>query len=878
MNIIYNPFFEKHQYINLENNAVLMDTQILSTQGLIDFLELRLGLHHPTPTALEREVRYCNLLKQYIDEHTDCVLAESFRLAELSVAKSCLAWRDDLVLYGWNTTSPAPTERFKILQAIEEEFAKDDVSLASRLTAIKAALNTLPNILNGITIQLMIPRNLLPPYIQSLLKLIGGAQIIEPENVSIDPSKVEIWHFKTDTQAYQYLATMKENFDLWINRENKTLDNWMRVAGQKTTGSVVNSASDPMQMLLLLTARMMARPLQLKSFIDYLLLPYHPLDRKLRRELAKTAANEGGYYNEKCSGIINDYLAKLSEKEDSTEKKILAEREKLQRLMPDQSPAKDTNIPVENIKATYQELSDWAIRRAIMERKAEPANEQLASQLLTLDQQIQQLMMLVNNYANSSCKIEDLEQWVATVIMQNSTEQYPALAGCQEVIYSPADMVNPAPSVMWIHPALEDAQALSLGWLTAVERKACEESKSMQLWDKTSERQARNCCLLNPLRAKEKTTFVIFDTYQGAKANASSLLQKIEAIAADKSVIVSKLDKELSKLKKKTITPINNKIDTDYIKLEATDKIIMREKESASALDLMINHPLDYLMNYVVDIRPNSTTQPADLKTITGKTAHATLEKLLKGYIPGTKISDEQYAEAFDTSVLECGALLLQEENQLALRQLRLRLRECVNHLMDILEVNHLSVVECEAEKNQKLGFLDADDIDISGFIDCQLKDKDGNPVVFDFKWTSSKSFHINLLKENRSIQLAIYRELINKESDKEVEKVAYFLMPEGRLYSTSQFEGKYCHQITPENAENLMKKIRNSYAYRRKEIVSGKIETTEATAATEFDYVKNNADENLVPLKMDIKKDGNGKGKETNRFTDFAFLLTKKK
>ena len=43
MLIIYNPFFEKHQYVNLENNSVLMDTQILSTQGLIDFLELRLG-------------------------------------------------------------------------------------------------------------------------------------------------------------------------------------------------------------------------------------------------------------------------------------------------------------------------------------------------------------------------------------------------------------------------------------------------------------------------------------------------------------------------------------------------------------------------------------------------------------------------------------------------------------------------------------------------------------------------------------------------------------------------------------------------------------------------------------------------------------------
>ena len=192
--------------------------------------------------------------------------------------------------------------------------------------------------------------------------------------------------------------------------------------------------------------------------------------------------------------------------------------------------------------------------------------------------------------------------------------------------------------------------------------------------------------------------------------------------------------------------------------------------------------------------------------------------------------------------------------------------------------MNHLSVVECEAEKNQKLGFLDKEDIDIEGFIDCQLKDKEGNPVVFDFKWTSSKTYYQELLQENRSIQLAIYRELINKESEKKVKKVAYFLMPEGQLYSTSQFEGKYCHKIDPENTEDLLEKVKNSYAYRRKEIESGKIETTEATAATEFDYVKNNADENLVPLKMDIKKDGNGKGKETNRFTDFAFLLTKKK
>ena len=196
----------------------------------------------------------------------------------------------------------------------------------------------------------------------------------------------------------------------------------------------------------------------------------------------------------------------------------------------------------------------------------------------------------------------------------------------------------------------------------------------------------------------------------------------------------------------------------------------------------------------------------------------------------------------------------------------------------EFLEKNNLNVVSCEAEKNQKLGFWDdEDDIDICGYVDCQLKDNEGNPIVFDFKWTSSEKYYRSLLQENRSIQLAIYRALINKESREKVQRLAYFLMPEGRLYSTSSFEGEYCHKIDPVSTEDLLEKVKNSYTYRRKEIELGKIETTEATTTCEFDYVSDTEKKNLVPLKTDIKRDGKGKGKELNRFTDYAFLLTKK-
>ena len=874
MKIIYSPFFEGHQYVALDANSVLMETCILSTQGLIEWLELHLGLHTTMPTAIEREIRYHELLKAYISKHPDCILAESFDLASLSVTKTCLKWRDELALYGWDANVPAPTQRLQVLQAVEQEFAKSDVCLASRVATIKEALSKQPTVLAGSTIQLMIPRPWLPPYIQSILELLSNVEITEtsvkePAHIL---DKVEIWQFANEHQAYQYIVTMEEKYDVWINRDNKLLDNWLHMSGGTTTGSTVESDTDPIQTLLLLTARIMDRPLQLKSLVDYLMLPVHPLDWKLRRTLAEKAAEKGGYYNDECRAEKETYLSNIEAAD-----KQAKERKKIVAFLPIETPSSDPNIPIWEVKERFGALQNWAAKRAHYEGTKEQVNEQLVSQLMLQCEQISYLLQLVENHQESYCTIEDLEQWIKGLMAKNSSLQYLPLAGCQEVIKSSADVVDAPKKLLWLHPEQQDTRKLSLTWLTTIERQAL--AKVMKLWSVDAERQAYNAALLNALRATEKITLVITDKYQGAKAVASSLVLRLKALY-DKTDGKKKRPlvecKDLSGLTKTEVEAIDNRIQDNYIQLEATDKIQLRDKESASALDNIINHPLDYVMKYVAKIAPQASTQAAEISKIKGTTAHAILEELLMPFEEWKKkVTDTAlYEQIVEKNILAYGAPLLQADMQLELKQMKRELRRCVENLKELLESNNLRVVACESNLNDTIGLksIDGEDITITSYIDCLLEDADGKPIVFDFKWTSSKSYYQSLLKENKSLQLAIYEAIVNKHTDKKVERVGYFLMPEGRLYSTSAFKGKNCEDIKPDNMDDLLEKIKNSYRFRCQEILAGKIETAEATDSNEFAYADQTESKNLVPLKIERKK-----GKKINMFSDFGFLLSKK-
>ena len=74
--------------------------------------------------------------------------------------------------------------------------------------------------------------------------------------------------------------------------------------------------------------------------------------------------------------------------------------------------------------------------------------------------------------------------------------------------------------------------------------------------------------------------------------------------------------------------------------------------------------------------------------------------------------------------------------------------------------------------------------------------------------------------------------------------------MPEGQLYSKETFEGDFCHNIAPNNYNNIVEQIKNSVKYRKAQLGRGVVETM-----GEYDnlaYVTSTEECNLYPLQKE--------------------------
>ena len=89
---------------------------------------------------------------------------------------------------------------------------------------------------------------------------------------------------------------------------------------------------------------------------------------------------------------------------------------------------------------------------------------------------------------------------------------------------------------------------------------------------------------------------------------------------------------------------------------------------------------------------------------------------------------------------------------------------------------------------------------------------------------------------------------MLSRQEKNGVERVAYFLMPDARLYSKEEFKGRFCTQIAASNDNDIVKQLNNSILYRKEQLSSGIVETN--GLFTDLQYVKDTNEKNLYPLK----------------------------
>lgn len=908
MKLFYSPHYTGHVYTGLENaeNGILFDTETVSTQGLLDRIKLHAGIRRKIKPQGERFVAYYKAMSAYMKDTRDSVFMESFNTDPLKTAEQCLAWRDAIAAAGWNAGTSAQSARLAALQGIEKHFTggkdgkKENISLAEEIFAITEEIKAGCPLPQNLKIQMPFEPDILPPAERGLLQALQDRNVkitliprrkdkgtnldritalLEGKNESSNNGKnaereitlaenddtFKIWHFADRTESMKYLSTLPAaSFNVWINENNQELDSWLKLAGKPAAGSEYSGVPQTAQMLIT-GLSIFYRPLNIINLVEWLNMPYSPIDRDFRKELAKAITNECGYINQQCRDVMVKYTEKAA---------------KAKYLIPDIDDSDRIPLLKDIIIFTEKIYSHCRQKSAMLADK-----QAMQAQFAEAAAQCELLFLLYEGSDPAKPIMEkELDSIISMLYRNKNYAEYSAEAGTMNLVSSPACFAASPENVIWCgYYGFEEPKS-RYSFLSIKEKNELADT-GLELWEEEKERCLMRECRLLPFKTAKKLTLVIADKQGTAdfiknadyirlekyftdeetkelKQNFRHHIKEMsennyreELIVSEPEIIDNRMEKQDNAQEEK-----NNaapKSYSDCIKFERTDLIEWRGHESYSSLDSLINHPIDYAFERLAGISPSGLAALPDIQTMKGTVAHKVIEILFspKPDIPESgKISyiENQLCnldKIINAAVQEKGGLLFLKKNKIEYQRFAEELKNCINVLLKIMEKNSLSVIGMEQMlEDENMGFNPQ--IQIKVFADMVLIDHNGDIFLFDFKFSSSKTWHKSRLEENKSIQLALYKKMLEHKYPGKTVKTAYFIMPYAILFSADEIKG--AESINEKRQTDILTEIRNSYSYRVQQINSGNIESADGLKQEDIQYAIDTENKNLFPLEFD--------------------------
>lgn len=910
-------------YMGMKAQPMQMDVQLTDIGLLLDFLELRLGLHTTPVSEADRLVGYYKSVHAYMQAHAsdaDNQLYASYKVSPLATSREMLHWRDALAACGWNKDSVAPSKRLKVLQGVEHLFAEKHLpDVGIRQAAIARRLRARKGLLRDVTFVLPFDIDLLHPALKELFRLAeaDGAQLERlalpaitgndnlaklkrlltsetTDGVTLDATddSVRIWHFDDDMESEEYLAMMPDDaFDVCIHPAPKLTDNYLHMMGRPVTGSSVSNSAPQIIQLFFTGVAMLARPLNIGALLQWLYAPLHPLPSHFRYRLAERLARTGGWLPESkegghsdCYQMVREWTEGKQEAEGGQPidaKERAARQWKASIFLPDFEGGSATTISLRVLHTFLTELGGWGRQRAAIIAGEHPDDLRIP-QLARLSELCDTLNDLTDDLEpTAEVAYSEIEKHMACLYEPSEFVQYRAQAASRFTVATPGQIAAPADNVLW--GGLYDFEPMlpATDFLTPTERAAL--ADSVPLWDADDVRRLQQQTLLLPLLfCRRQLTLVTVNTVGGTIVNKHPMMVRIEQVDHHEALTHTPRVADNCYV---AVPPLTNNAMSGtnglYAQISRTDLIKWKQHESPTSIDKLMQNPLDYALESIAYISDNGQSDLSNIAMTKGNVAHAVIQHLF--YIPGDLHSGqaaairqrvaEGYKRVFDQVVETKGAILLLQENAIERRQLFEQLRECIDHLIDIIEKDKLQVVACEMPLDGNTFGPPGDETPtMHGFADMVLTREDGQHVIFDFKWTGSKSYYQGLLQQQRSSQLAIYAELLCELTDEGTLPTAYFLMPRGRLFSTYPFKSYWATRVEVDAGTDgdIIGQIVASYRYRRQEIMAGRIEMGEGMALSALDYYNDTAARHLFPLKPQY---GTEDIKEIYTFSNYSHL-----
>ena len=889
MNIHYSPYFDQNPFIDFrKRNNLIFNEMIVGNKGLLSELELRSGLVCETLSDVEREASYYQVLKKVVDKHPDSFIKKSFEMDEYGVASEILNWRDELVLAGWNPEIEGVSDKLDLIAEVEKLAEQDSINIKGESDRWKAVFESDASFLDDDEeLLIYFPKDFLPPYLADFFQNLSEKGVkctyqdeeksIAPEGTNLhtlqkalsdkkntenhsfredDQDSLQIMRFEKYDDALEYMVNRESKPNVvYVNSDNRNFDDLQKIFNNPLSGSSLKNASPEIVQLFKLGLSLFISPLNIYNLVSYLQGSIHPLPPSFRYKLIQVIMDEGGIVNEKWNTEIENFKnPENAEDADKNKKKL--------KFLPIHTDFSE-EIKLPEIKEFVTLLRNWAHQRMHSENHDfDELTIQAFSSLINLCNAFQ---IILDSQTDKSISPGKLKSWILSIYKPSDYNYTTSQAGSRFVITSPAAMLDPAEELVWMDCFEGAPEASKYQFLTQHEFSLLKD-KGLKLWNEEDQVKAQ----LHEqeraiLQCRTGCTLLVSNKKRDERVSEHPLLTRlhtqfdnIESITAYEPEPAGKM--ENIKLNRLPETPLSIELDQEKL-------FKPREKESYSSLSSLIQNPLDYVFQYQMGITDPGVIELSNESRTMGNVAHLFIEDLVndsgRNLASMKTLVHDEFRSRFDKVVLQKGAILLLEENKILLTRFEHMLNQSVKNLLEIIENNNLDVEGVEVIENCQQDQL----FDLESRIDLLLKEKNGRPVIFDLKWTSAKSYYNNLVKENRALQLEVYRQVAEKARNVNASGVGYYNLTRGVLITPQAFQGDHIVYIEPENAEDIFSQAINSYQYRWNQIQRGVIEVAEGLELNQLDYVNESENKNLYPLDSDYN---DKKLKAINKFSNF--------
>ena len=787
-------------------NDGVFNAAVVGPQGLVEILEVQLGLTAPRVAHAVRVSSYAAKLRAALSAAPDLFFAQSFALDPWATAAFLLDWRDQLIAGGWSGALIGPP-RLDAFAKVEEVAIVLPPGIADRTRRLCDAVKARSS-LSLALIELLEPRDLLPPLWQRLIEALEASAVKISQIASSETSADDLGHVQAflakgspttltgdgsfviveantaltaAEAAAEWLAHCSEaelHGTVIVNPDGDTslLDGALTARGLPALGL---SASSPwrgaLQVLPLAFAASWA-PFNAKALLDLLMLPRPPIPRSAARKLAYALSREpgtgGAAWLAAWAAIESDLSERMStEPQEKRDAKLAAWRQWTSGGV----YQRHEGMPAEAAKSIASRVAQWAL-----ETNA-GTDDPLFLTLVGAATALTQAIDVLNIDILSPLLLGRMIDQVLADGAQNPN--HVATSGGLRAVRHPGAIWDQAKHVLWWDFKGPGERVAALPWsreeIAVLKATGCNiESPAATAarigWSNANavHRAGDRLILFSPaLSAGEETT-------------SHPLAHQLNPLTAPAGDMVRWSAEQLlqgpthelagRKLLREAITSTCPPMPRAHWPLPASVVAKLDDRvESATSFEHLADCQMRWLLLDVLRLSRGRVAEIPGTNQLLGNLAHELANRVFPAdSVPNPDTVFSQASNLFDELLSAIATPLQQPEYAGELAAARVKVPAALAQLARLLKAMDAKVIGTEIERERK--FVDGPYV--KGRIDMLVEHPAHGTGVIDLKWSRSVKHRRNELAEGRSIQLATYGAIANPNNSTPTPGAFYML------------------------------------------------------------------------------------------------------